>query len=109
MKKNSKKIWYILGGTVAGLVILILVAKQAGWIGKENVTEVELAEVTTSNLTEVVAASGKIQPELEVKISPDVPGEIIGLYVQEGDSVKKGQLLVKIQPENYASIVDVIS
>ncbi|MFN4086418.1 MAG: efflux RND transporter periplasmic adaptor subunit [Spirosomataceae bacterium] len=106
MKKNSKKIWYILGGTVAGLVILILVAKQAGWIGKEKPTEVELAEVTTSNLTEVVAASGKIQPELEVKISPDVPGEIIGLYVQEGDSVKKGQLLVKIQPENYASIVD---
>lgn len=106
MKKKSNKIWYILGGTIVGLVILLVVAKQAGWIGKEKRTEVETAVVTTSNLVEVVAASGKIQPELEVKISPDVPGEIIGLYVQEGDSVKKGQLLVKIQPENYVSVVD---
>jgi HlyD family secretion protein len=55
---------------------------------------------------ETVSASGKIQPEVEVKISPDVPGEIIALYVKEGDSVKKGQLLLKIQPENYVSVVD---
>ena len=47
-----------------------------------------------------------MQPEVEVKISPDVPGEIIALYVKEGDSVQKGQLLLKIQPENYLSVVD---
>jgi HlyD family secretion protein len=106
MNKKSNKLWYILGGLVVALGIFLVIAKQAGWIGKEKPTEVEFAKVSVSNLTEVVSASGKIQPELEVKISPDVPGEIIGLYVKEGDSVKKGQLLVKIQPENYVSVVE---
>lgn len=106
MKKRSNKIWWILLGTVAAIALLVVIAKQAGWIGKEKPTEVEFTKVTKSNLTETVSASGKIQPEVEVKISPDVPGEIIALYVKEGDSVKKGQLLLKIQPENYVSVVE---
>jgi len=102
--KKSNKIWWILGGVVALLVIFLLVAKSAGWIGKEKPTEVELVKVGKTDIIETVSASGKIQPEVEVKITPDVPGEIIGLYVKEGDSVKKGQLLLKVQPENYISI-----
>ncbi len=102
--KKSNKLWWILGGVVALLVIFLLVAKQQGWIGKEKPTEVEFVKVGKSDITETVSASGKIQPEVEVKITPDVPGEIIALYVKEGDSVKKGQLLLKIQPENYVSI-----
>lgn len=104
--KKSNKIWWILGGVVAALAIFFVVAKNAGWIGKEKETEVEFAKVEKGDLTETVSASGKIQPEIEVKITPDVPGEIIGLYVKEGDSVKKGQLLLKIKPENYVSVVD---
>lgn len=102
--KKSNRIWWILGGVVALLVIFLLVAKSAGWIGKEKPTEVEFVKVGKTDIIETVSASGKIQPEVEVKITPDVPGEIIGLYVKEGDSVKKGQLLLKVQPENYISV-----
>lgn len=103
MKKSNRLLW-ILGGVVALIVIFLLVAKAQGWIGKEKPTEVEFVKVGKSDITETVSASGKIQPEVEVKITPDVPGEIIALYVNEGDSVKKGQLLLKIQPENYVSV-----
>ena len=102
--KKSNRIWWILGGVVALLVVFLFVAKSAGWIGKEKPTEVEFVKVGKTDIIETVSASGKIQPEVEVKITPDVPGEIIGLYVKEGDSVKKGQLLLKVQPENYISI-----
>jgi HlyD family secretion protein len=102
--KKSNRLWWILGGVVALLVIFLLIAKAQGWIGKEKPTEVEFVKVGKSDITETVSASGKIQPEVEVKITPDVPGEIIALYVKEGDSVKKGQLLLKIQPENYVSV-----
>ena len=106
MKKRSNKIWYIVLGVLLAFLILFLVAKKQGWIMEEKPTEVELTKVTKGALVETVSASGKIHPEVEVKISPDVPGEIIALYVKEGDSVKKGQLLLKIQPENYVSVVD---
>ncbi|MFB0906967.1 MAG: biotin/lipoyl-binding protein, partial [Spirosomataceae bacterium] len=104
MKKN--RTWIILGAVVLAIVLFLVVGKKMGWIGKEKLTEVDFTIVSTGNLTETVSASGKIQPELEVSITPDVPGEIIGLYVEEGDSVKKGQLLLKIQPENFLSIVE---
>jgi HlyD family secretion protein len=106
MKKKSNKIWWILLGVLVVLLLAFLVAKKQGWIMAEKPTEVELGKVSSVTLVETVSASGKIQPEVEVKISPDVPGEIIALYVKEGDSVKKGQLLLKIQPENYVSVVD---
>ena len=106
MKKKSNKIWWILGGVVVALVLFLVVAKAQGWIGKEKPTEVEFTKVLKGDITESVSASGKVQPEVEVKISPDVPGEIIGLYIKEGDSVRKGQLLLKVKPENYVSAVD---
>lgn len=104
-KKSSSRTWWILGGVVALLVIGLVVAKQAGWIGKEKPTEVEFTKVKRSDIVERVSASGRVQPEVEVKISPDVPGEIIGLYVEEGDSVVKGQLLAKIRPDNYEALL----
>lgn len=104
MKKN--RTWWILGGVVALFAIFLVVAKSAGWIGKPETTEVEFAKVSKSDITETVSASGKIQPEVEVKITPDVPGEIIELHVKEGDSVRAGQLLLKIRPDNYVSFVD---
>lgn len=106
MKKKSNKTWYIIGAVALAFVAFLLVGKKMGWIGKEEASEVEFSTVEKTNLVETVSASGKIQPELEVKISPDVPGEIIGLYIEEGDSVKKGQLLLRIQPENYISVVE---
>jgi HlyD family secretion protein len=104
MKKN--RTWWILGGVLLAFVAFIFIAKKAEWIGKPETNEVEFAKVSKSDITETVSASGKIQPEVEVKITPDVPGEIIELHVKEGDSVRAGQLLLKIRPDNYVSFVD---
>ena len=87
----------LVGGLVA--------AKQTGMIGKPKSTDVDFATVKRTNITERVSASGRVQPQVEVKISPDVSGEIIGLYVNEGDPVKAGQLLCRIRPDNYESLL----
>lgn len=87
------------------LVTGLVVAKQVGWIGQTKPLEVELSTVKQADIIERVSASGRVQPEVEVKLSPDVSGEIIGLYVEEGDSVVKGQLLLKIRPDNYESLL----
>lgn len=87
----------LVGGLVA--------AKQAGMLGKPKSTEVDFASVRRLDITERVSASGRVQPQVEVKISPDVSGEIIGLYVNEGDPVKAGQLLCRIRPDNYESLL----
>ncbi|MBC7890598.1 MAG: efflux RND transporter periplasmic adaptor subunit [Sphingobacteriaceae bacterium] len=104
-KKSSNRIWWILGVLIIVLLGGLMAAKSAGWIGQPTSTEVTFATVGTSDITERVSASGKVQPEIEVKITPDVPGEIIALNVAEGDSVTKGQLLLKIRPDNYESLL----
>lgn len=104
-KKSNKLLYYLLGAIVV-LVIFAVIAKNAGWIGGPSETEVEVAKVKRTQIIEKVSASGEIQPEVEVKLSPDVAGEIIGLYVQEGDSVEMNKLLVKIRPDNFVSALD---
>jgi HlyD family secretion protein len=93
---------------IAGVVLLILlvVARKAGWFGKEDNIRVTAEKVVKSTIIETVAASGKVQPEVEVKISADVSGEVIDIYVKEGDVVTKGTLLAKINPEIYVSALD---
>ena len=83
-----------------------MVAKKSGWIGKASTTEVEVAESFRTDIIEIVTASGKIQPELEVKISPEVSGEIVALDIQEGDAVTEGQLLLRINPDIYEAAVN---
>ncbi|MEY2793968.1 MAG: hypothetical protein RJA76_1960 [Bacteroidota bacterium] len=102
---NSKKTWLIIGGIVVLVFAGVFIAKKAGWIGKEEATEIEESKVGRSTIIEKVSASGKIQPEVEVKLSPDVSGEIVGLYIAEGDSVVAGQKLLKIRPDNYESLL----
>ncbi len=105
MKKKSNRIWWVLGTLVVLLIGGLVAAKQTGVIGKPKATEVDFASVKRTEIVERVSASGRVQPEIEVKISPDVSGEIIGLYVKEGDPVKQGQLLVRIRPDNYESLL----
>ncbi len=88
------------------VVIALVVAKKQGLIGKKELTKVSTEKVERRNIIESITASGKIQPEKEIMIAPDASGEIKGLYVKEGDSVKKGQLLLKINPDIYLSTVD---
>ncbi|MEY4593619.1 MAG: hypothetical protein RIQ47_29 [Bacteroidota bacterium] len=105
MKRKSKLLkWLII--TVVVLVVLAVVGKRMGWVGGEDKKQVAVEQVAKRDITEMVSASGKIQPEVQVKISPDVSGEIVELNVKEGDRVKKGQLLVRILPDIYQSYVD---
>jgi HlyD family secretion protein len=104
-RSTGKKVIIILSALVL-IGVFFFVAKKAGWIGKPKAEEVEVAEVKKQLIIEKVSASGKVQPEVEVKISPDVSGEIIELNVAEGDSVAAGKLLVTIRPDNYESMVD---
>ncbi len=83
----------------------LFLAKKMEWIGKVEPTEVEFAKASRSTIIEKVSASGKIQPEVEVKLSPDVSGEIVSLNVAEGESVVAGQELLKIRPDNYVSLL----
>ncbi len=98
----TKKLLWIIGLLAVVLVGALLAAKQMGVLGgKEKGTEVEVAQAEIRDVTQVVTASGKVQPEVEVKISPDVSGEIIELHVKEGDAVNQGMLLARIKPDFY--------
>ena len=96
---------------VIGVVFVLLIGfvglRAAGVLGdKEEGIVVEVDEVEARNVTQTVTASGKIQPEIEVNISPDVPGEIIALPIKEGDRVDRGDLLVRIRPDDYLAQVE---
>jgi HlyD family secretion protein len=101
-KKSNKTLYYIIGG-IAVLIIFLFVGKSAGWIGKPNEIEVELAKSKRVSIEEKVSASGTVQPVIEVKMAPEVSGEIIDLNIEDGDSVALGQLLVKIRPDLWLS------
>ncbi|AEV32878.1 RND family efflux transporter, MFP subunit [Owenweeksia hongkongensis DSM 17368] len=102
----SKRLRYglIIGAVI--LVIALVVAKKKGAIGSSDATEVTIGKVEKLTLEETVIASGKIQPEVEVKLSPEVSGEIIELPIEEGQDVKKGDLVVRINPDIYQSAVN---
>lgn len=98
---NKKLLWIII--SLVALIILLVVLKKNGVIGKEEGIKVSSEKVIRRNITEIVTASGKVYPEIEVKISPDVSGEITELNVEEGDSVRKGQILARIYADIYAT------
>jgi HlyD family secretion protein len=102
MKK--KTLWWLIG-ILAFIVILLLVLKGAGAIGGGDSIRVAVDTASERTIIQSVSASGKIYPETEVKIKPDVSGEIVELLIQEGDSVAKGQLLIRINPSIYNSVV----
>ncbi len=104
---NKKLIW--ISVSVFAVIVLLVGLKKAGVIGKEEGTEVTTEKVQLRTITESVNASGKVYPEIEVKVSPDISGEIVSLFVEEGDSVKKGQLLAKIYADIYTSQRDQVS
>ena len=105
-KKKSNKILYILGGAVVVLLLFAIIGKSQGWVGKKREIEVEAGKAQKATIVEKVSASGAVQPVVEVKISPEVSGEIIDLKVEEGDSVSKGDYILKIRPDNFESALD---
>lgn len=101
MKNN--KLLKILVPVVLVLIIFAVIGKNQGWFGKAVTVKVAVEKAEARSITETITANGKIQPEKEVKISPDVSGEIVELNVKEGDPVEKGQLLCRIKPDTYIS------
>jgi HlyD family secretion protein len=105
MAKNKKALKYI-GIALAVIIVILTVAKSKGWIGNDDAVKVSVEKASRQTIVETVSASGKVQPEVEVKMSADVSGEVVDMYVKEGDLVKKGTLLCKINPEIYVSNLD---
>ena len=103
--KQKKTLPYIIGIAVV-IIIVLIVGKKQGWLGSDVSVKVSTETVESKTITEFITANGKIQPETEVKISPDVAGEIVELHVEDGDAVEQGKLLCVIKPEMYVSAVN---
>ncbi len=97
-KKKKKRIiiFSILGVAVIALVLIVFLGSK-----KETILAVQVEEVGRRTITQVVTATGKIQPEVQVRIAPEVSGEVVRLPVKDGQKVEKGDLLIKIDPEYY--------
>ncbi|MDR3693162.1 efflux RND transporter periplasmic adaptor subunit [Mucilaginibacter sp.] len=102
MGKTTKYILISLGA----IILILILLKVTGVIGKPDVTQVATEKVTVRDINETVSASGKIKPHIEVKISPEVSGEVVELPIKEGEVVKKGELLCKIRPDILQSQYD---
>ena len=100
---KSNKLWRNIGIAAAIIIVVLTIAKSMGWLGGKDATKVSTEKVSLQNIIETVSANGKVQPEVEVKIAADVSGEIVDLFVKEGDHVKKNMLLCRINPDIYIS------
>ena len=102
-RKSRKKLYIIIGILV---VIAGAIIGGSAWKKREQPILITVDKAFKSNITQLVTATGKIQPEVEVKIAPEVSGEIVSLPVKEGQFVKKGEVLLKIKPDTYLAQVE---
>jgi HlyD family secretion protein len=103
-RKGKLKFWLIISGVLAVVVIAVVGAKMKD--GGEKPTSVSIEKAMIKTITQVVTATGKIQPEIEVRISSEVAGELIDIPVKEGQNVKKGDVLARIKDDYYQAQVD---
>ena len=103
-KRWSRKKRYIIWGSVGLLVVWLIVYSIAA--RREKPIPVTTEKAVRKTIVQTVSATGKVQPEVEVKISPEVAGEIIDLPVEDGKAVKKGDLLVRIKPDSYKALLE---
>jgi len=100
--KSKKLLKYLLILAIIAVIVLIIGKKKA-WFGNNYKIKVVVEQVKTRDIIEIITANGRIKPQTEVKLTPDVSGEIIDLYINEGDQVNKGDLLLRIKQDNYLS------
>ncbi len=101
----KNRVLLIVGAVVLAVIVLGIVGKKKGWIGKGDISQVAVDKAAKRSLIETVTASGRINPQTEVKLSSEVSGEVIDLRVKEGDSVKRGDLLCVVNPSIYEAVV----
>lgn len=104
--KRSTLLILVLSALVVVLAVVGMIGKKKGFIGGQKATKVTVEESASRDIIQTVTANGKIYPEIEVKISSDVSGEVVELFVEEGDSVWKNHLVARIKPDSYSSIVE---
>ena len=103
-QRRGRRKKQIIFGSI-GLIVLFIVASTI-WSKREKPIPVTTEKAIRKTIVQTVSATGKVQPETEVKISPEVAGEIIELPVEDGKAVKKGDLLVRIKPDSYKALVE---
>lgn len=108
MANKKRKNWLLIVLSILALSAIgaAIIGKQKGWIGKKNTVKIATDKAERRTIVETVSGNGKIYPEIEVALAPDVSGEVVELLVEEGDSVKVGQLLARINPDIYTSMVE---
>lgn len=113
MAKKKSNLPKILVIAAVVILILVVIGSKFGWFGDGGVQQVAVDEVAERTISELVSASGKVQPEFEVKLSSEVSGEIIELNVREGQVVKKGDVLCRVKPDllqsSYDQVVAMVS
>ncbi len=106
-KRSKKRLWLIIASFIILSAILAVIGRAAGWIGGDaGGHPVETSIVSERTITRIVTATGRIQPEVEVKIAPDVSGEIVELNVREGNFVYEGDVLLRIRPDIIQARLD---
>ncbi len=103
---ETNKLLKIIAGITVVLLILAFAGKRLGWFGKAETVKIAVEKGEYRTIIETINANGRINPETEIRITPDVSGEIIALYIKEGQEVKAGTLLAKIKPDIYISAKD---
>lgn len=103
-KKNKRKRRLIIWGTLLVFLLLLIIGKRSGLLWPAPLEQVILEKPQMRTIVEQISANGRVQPVTEVKISPDVSGEIVELNIEEGQQVEKGMLLLKIKPDTYQSV-----
>jgi len=101
---KQKKILVYLLIIFSVLILFLIIGKNAGWFGGDYTYKIAAEKPSYRTIDQVVVANGKVQPEKEVKISPEVSGELIEIPIDEGESLNKGDLLVRIKPDTYISM-----
>jgi len=104
-RKSNGRLYWVIGSLVLVLIVLLILRRQ-GVIGKDPALVVQVGEVESRNIYSRVTESGTIQPTVDVPVAPDVSGEVVFIAVQEGMRVKKNDLLLTIRPDDYEAILE---
>ena len=104
MKRSTLYIIILLAILIV-LAIVAAIGQKQGWLGADKAEKVTVETVKQRDIVQTVTSNGKIHPEVEVKISSDVSGEVVELFIEEGDSVEQGEFIARSKPDSVRAAV----